>query len=179
MEVRVNKSTETVEWVVSGRTICIHNQYALYAFTQRDYLIKVKELHGQSRSGFSAYDKDGELIFSFIYLENQVLFMGKTIVLDDGVVISVDYEENKQVLVILKENEKKRSVLLYRIDGERIAEINSPRDFQFVALKKNSDSIMVTGRGRTDRTSDAFGRNDWNFKLNFENYYVERDVIVQ
>ena len=28
-------------------------------------------------------------------------------------------------------------------------------------------------------TRDSFGRNDWNFEINFENFYVERKSITQ
>ncbi len=38
---------------------------------------------------------------------------------------------------------------------------------------------MTVAQGTNDLTRDSFGRNDWNFTINFDNYYVERDSITQ
>ena len=38
---------------------------------------------------------------------------------------------------------------------------------------------MVAAQGTDDITKDSFGRNDWNFTINFDNFFVEKKSITQ
>ena len=139
----------------------------------------VKEKYESSESGFSTYDKDGNLVFSYKYLGNSLTFKKEDIDSINGVIISADYEEEKRKLVVLKELEEIRSLLVYDERGDFIAEIMSPRGYTFVSLKNNVGNIMVVAQGENDITRDSFGRNDWNFIFDFDNFYVQRKSITQ
>lgn len=64
-------------------------------------------------------------------------------------------------------------------NADFLSEINCPKGYIFVSLKNCAGHIMVVAQGINDLTRDSFGRNDWNFEINFENFYVERKSITQ
>ncbi len=179
MDVRVNKNDKIVEWNVGEKIIKIHNQYVLYAFKHGKNMLMIKEKSEISESGFSTYDKEGNLVFSYKYLENYINFRDKEISEINGAIVSADYEEEKGKLVILKESNEIRSILIYNDNADILAEINSPRGYVFVSLKNIAGNIMVVAQGTNDLTRDSFGRNDWNFVIDFDNLYVERKSITQ
>lgn len=179
MDVRVNKNEKKIEWNVGEKIIVIHNKHVLYAFEHGKNLLMVKEKYESSESGFSIYNKDGNLVFSYKYLGNSLTFREVDIASINGAIISADYEEEKRKLVVLKELEGIRSLLIYDEKGEFIAEIMSPRGYVFVSLKNNAGNIMVVAQGQNDMTRDSFGRNDWNFVIDFDNFYVEKKSITQ
>lgn len=179
MDVRVNKNEKRIEWNVGNRTISIYNDHVLYVFRHGKSLLMVKEKYEPSESGFSIYDKCGNLVISYKYLGDSLTF-GKVNITDiKGAIISVDYEEEKRMLVILKELEEIRSLLIYDEQGNFIAEIVSPQGYTFVSLKNSAGNIMVVAQGTNDMTRDSFGRNDWNFVIDFENFYVQKKSITQ
>lgn len=179
MDVSINKNDKIVEWNVGEKIIKIHNQYVLYAFKHGKNMLMIKEKHETSESGFSTYDKDGNLVFSYKYLGNHIKFKKKDISRINGAIISVDYEEEKEKLVIIKESDEVRSILIYDENTDILKEINSPRGYVFDSLKNNAGNIMVVAQGTNDSTRDSFGRNDWNFAINYENFYIERKSITQ
>ena len=190
MDVHINKDEKTVEWNVGEKIITIYNEHVLYAFTHGKHMLMIKERYDALKSGFSTYDKEGNLIFSFMYLGNHITFGEVDIDISNGTIIAADYEEEKRKLVILKETEERRSLLIYDEKGVLMAEIPSPEDYIFVSLKNNghysetpkdpnTGSIMVVAQGTNDKNSDSFGRNDWNFAIDFEFFYVRRKSITQ
>lgn len=179
MDVCINKNDKIVEWNVGEKIIKIHNQYVLYAFKHGKNMLMIKEKYETSEIGFSTYDKEGNLVFAYKYLGNYIKFKNKDISGINGAIISVDYEEEKGKLVILKESDDIRSILIYDENADFLTEINSPRGYVFVSLKNNAGNIMVAAQGTNDLTKDSFGRNDWNFAIDFENLYVERKSIIQ
>lgn len=176
MDVCVNKNNKIVEWCVGEQKITIHNDYILYAFKHGKNMLMIKEKYETSESGFSIYDKEGNIVFSYKYLGNYINFRDKHILEINGVIISADYEEEEGKLVILKEAEEIRSILIYDDNADIIAEINSPRGYIFVSLKNNDGNIIVEARGINDMTRDSFGRNDWNFVIDFENLHITRKL---
>ncbi|MCM1172352.1 MAG: hypothetical protein NC393_09525 [Clostridium sp.] len=179
MGVHINKNDKIVEWNVGEKTIRIHNEYVLYAFEHGRNMLMIKEKHEALESGFSTYDREGNLVFSYKYLGNHIKFKNKDISPINGSVISVDYEEEKGKLVVLKEYDEIRSIVIYDENSDALKEINCPRGYVFVSLKNNAGNIMVATHGTNDLTRDSFGRNDWNFAINFENFSVERKSIIQ
>ena len=167
MDVRVNKSEKRIEWNVGSRTITIHNAHVLYAFKHGKKLLMVKEKYESSESGFSIYDECGNLVVSYKYLGDSLTFREINIADIKGAIISADYEEET------------RSLLLYDESGDFIAEIVSPQGYTFVSLKNSAGNIMVVAQGTSNMTRDSFGRNDWNFVIDFENFYVQKKSITQ
>lgn len=99
----------------------------------------VKEKYESSESGFSIYDKCGNLVVSYKYLGDSLTFREVNIADIKGAIISADYEEEKRMVIILKELEETRSLLIYDEQGDFIAEIVSPQGYTFVSLK----TVMV------------------------------------
>ena len=79
----------------------------------------------------------------------------------------------------MKEKEKTKSLLLYDENFVNLAEIKSPNGYIFISLKNCIGNIMVVAQGTDDITKDSFGRNDWNFTINFDNFFVEKKSITQ
>lgn len=154
--------------------ICINK----YTFKHGKNMLMTKEKYDSSGSRRSACDIDGTLIFSYTYLENHIVFREMDIIID-GAIVSADYEEEKEMLVVLKVTDKVNVLLIYDHTGDCIKEIAPPSSYEFVSLKNNGGNIMVVARGMSDATRDEFGRNDWNFVIDFENLYVERKSITQ
>lgn len=179
MDVCVNKNEKTIEWNVGNRTIIIYNEYVLYAFKHGKNFLMVKEKYESSGSGFSIYEESGNLVLSYKYLGDSLIFREVNIDDINGTIISADYEEEKRKVVILKELEGTRSLLVYDEQGDFMAEMASPPGYIFVSLKNSDGNIMVVAQGTSDMTRDSFGRNDWNFIINFENYYVQKKSITQ
>lgn len=50
---------------IGGKKIKIHNQYVLYAFKHGKNMLMIKEKYETSENGFSIYDKEGNLVFSY------------------------------------------------------------------------------------------------------------------
>ena len=178
MDIRVNKNKKIVEWNVGEKVITIHNEHVLYAFKHGESMLMIKEKYEMSENGFSTYDMKGRVIFSYKYLKDSITFK-ETEIRINGVIISADYEEEKRKLVILKETGEIRSLLIYDENGDFLAEIVSPVGYRFVSLKNSAGNIMVVAQGTNDITRDSFGRNDWNFSINFDNFYVEKKSITQ
>lgn len=179
MKVRVNKNEKVVEWNVGEKIITIYNEHVLYAFKHGKNMLMIKEKHDTLGIGFSTYDIEGGLVFSYKYMGNCVTFRGVDIDIMNGAIISADYEEEKEKLVILIDKGKIRSLLIYDEQGDFISEIVSPIDYTFVSLKNNAGKIIVVAQGTNDTTRDLFGRNDWDFVIDFENFYVEKKSITQ
>lgn len=142
-------------------------------------LLMIKEKYEASESGFSTYDKEVNLVFSYKYLGNRITFREMHITEINGAIISADYEEEKRKLIVLKEVAETSSLLIYDEKGELIAEIISPRGYIFVSLKNNAGNIMVVAHGTNDMTRDSFGRNDWNFVIDFKYFSVQKKSIIQ
>ena len=45
------------------------------------------------------------------------------------------------------------------------------------SLKNHDGNIMVVAQGTSDMTKDSFGRNDWNFVIDFEDFYVKKILL--
>lgn len=179
MDVCVNKNEKKVEWSVGEKLITIYNEHVLYAFKHGKNMLMIKEKYDILGIGFSTYDIEGRLVFSYKYMGNCVTFRGVDIDVINGAIISADYEEEKKKLVILIDKEEIRSLLIYDEQGDFVSEIVSPIDYSFVSLKNNDGKIIVVAQGTNDMTRDLFGRNDWNFVIDFENFYVEKKTIIQ
>lgn len=139
----------------------------------------IKEKYESLESGFSIYDICGNLVISYKYLGDSFVFREESIVNIKGVIISADYEEEKRMIIVLKEFKETRSLLIYDEQGSLIVEIVSPQGYIFVSLKNQDGNLMVVAQGENDMTRDCFGRNDWNFAINFENLYVEKKSVIQ
>lgn len=179
MDIYVDKNSNRIEWSVDDNTVVICNNYVSYAFKHGKKLLMVKERYESSEVGFTIYDSSGNSVISYKYLGDNFTYRGVNIVDVNGMIISADYEEEKKNIVILKEFEKSRSLLIYGKQGDFVAEIPSPQGYTFISLKNCDGNIMVVARGTNDITKDSFGRNDWNFEVDLENFYVQKKSVIE
>ena len=152
MDIHINNGEKTVEWNVGEKVFTIHNENLLYAFQHGKNMLMIKERFETSEIGFTTYDAEENRIFSYKYLGNSIVF---------------------------REAGEARSLLIYDESGNFIAEIGAPSGYTFVSIKNNVGNIMVAAQGITDTTKDSFGRNDWNFTIDFSNFYVKKKAISQ
>lgn len=152
MDIHIKKDEKTVEWNIGEKIITIHNENLLYAFKHGKNMLMIKEKYETLESGFTAYDAEGNRIFSYKYLGDSIVF---------------------------REAGETRSLLIYDENGSFIAEIGAPSGYTFISIKNNAGNIMVAAQGTNDTTKDSFGRNDWDFTIDFNNFYVERKAITQ
>ena len=96
MDVRVNKNEKKIEWNVGSRTITIHNAHVLYAFKHGKNLLMVKEKYESSESGFSIYDKCGNLVVSYKYLGDSLTFREVNIADIKGAIILLIMKKKKE-----------------------------------------------------------------------------------
>lgn len=179
MEIHVNKQEKTIKWDYKEKTINVNNEYMLYAFKHGKDMLMIKEKYEDLGNGFSLYDITGKQIFSYKYSDNIIKYKENKIIKVRGNIISVDYQQVSNKLIVLREENDVRTIEIYEEKGNFIAQINAPRGYKFVSLKNDEGNIMVVAQGMNDITRDSFGRNDWNFAIDLENYYVEKKSIIQ
>lgn len=179
MKVKFDKTTGLVSWEIGDKDISIHFPDLFCAFNHGDQLIMVKERDKHSNEKFTIYNTEGEFILSYNYLDDKISFKDKVITLDNTHIMNADFDEARNVLIILIECEEKEFLFLYDSDGEYISYIPSPHDYRFMYLSNYKGNVRVIARGLQEKSADKFGRNDWIFLINVDNYYVEKDSIIQ
>lgn len=178
MDIRIDKEKRLVEWYEEGKKLQIYNKNVLYAFGHGKGMLLIKEKYSDT-TGFSAYDNRGNLIFSYKYLGNSIIFCDKNISIQDGRIITADYGEDKEKLIVLKETGETRVLVIYDKDERGNVEIRSPQGYKFVSLKNDCGNLMVVAQGMSELTKDAYGRNDWCFSIDLDNNIVQKERIIQ
>ena len=179
MKVKFDQTTGMVSWKTDDKDISMHFPNLFCAFKHGDQLIMVNEEDKNSNEKFSVYNIEGEFILSYNYLDNKVRFKSKVITLDNRQIIGADFDEKRNVLILLIKSDERELILLYDSNGEYISYIPSPHDFRFMYLSNDEGNVRVIARGLQEKSADKFGRNDWIFLINVDNYYVEKDSIIQ
>ena len=179
MKVKFDQTTGMVSWKTDDKDISMHFPNLFCAFKHGDQLIMVNEEDKNSNEKFSVYNIEGEFILSYNYLDNKVRFKSKVITLDNRQIIGADFDEKRNVLILLIKSDERELILLYDSNGEYISYIPSPHDFRFMYLSNDEGNVRVIARGLQEKSADKFGRNDWIFLINVDNYYVEKKKIIQ
>lgn len=179
MKVKFDKTTGLVSWEIGDKDISIHFPDLFCAFNHGANLIKVKEKDKNLKVSYSVYNIEGEFILSYNYLDNKVRFKSKVITIDNRQIIGSDFDEARNVLVVLNKSEEKEFLSLYNSNGEFLSSIPSPYDFRFFKLSNYKGNVRVIAHGLQEKSADEFGRNDWIFLINVDNYYVEKKKIIQ
>ena len=179
MKVNFDQTTGLVSWEIGDKEISIHFPDLFCAFNHGNQLIMMKEKDKHSNEKFTIYNTEGEFILSYNYLDDKISFKDKVITFDNTHIMDADFDEARNVLIILIECEEKEFLFLYDSNGEYISYIPSPHDFRFMYLSNDEGNVRVIARGLQEKSADKFGRNDWIFLINVDNYYVEKDSIIQ
>lgn len=179
MKVKFDQTTGMVSWKTDDKDISMHFPNLFCAFEHGDQLIMVKEKDKNLKVSYSVYSIKGEFILSYNYLDNKVRFKSKVISLDNRQIIDADFDKKRNVLILLIKSDERELILLYDSNGEYISYIPSPHDFRFMYLSNDEGTVTVVAHGLQEKSADEFGRNDWIFLINVDNYYVEKDSIIQ
>ena len=179
MKVNFDQTTGMVSWNIDDKDISMFFPNLLYAFKHGIRLVMVMEEDANSKESYSVYNIEGEFIFSYHYLDNNVRFMNKVLTLYDSQIIAADFDEVRNVLVVLNKSEEKEFLSLYNSNGEFLSSIPSPYDIKFFKLSNYKGNVRVIAHGLQEKSADKFGRNDWIFLINVDNYYVEKKKIIQ
>lgn len=179
MKVKFDKTTGMVSWKTDNKDISMHFPNLFCAFEHGDQLIMVNEEDKNSNEKFSVYNINGEFILFYNYLDDKVRFKDKVITLKNKQIIDADFDEKRNVLILLIKSDERELILLYDSNGEYISYIPSPHDYRFMYLSNYKGVVRVITHGLQEKSADEFGRNDWIFLINVDNYYVEKDSIIQ
>ena len=107
MKVKFDKTTGLVSWEIGDKEISIHFPDLFCAFNHGDQLIMVKEKDKHSNEKFTLYNTEGEFILSYNYLDDKISFKDKVITLDNTHIMDADFDEARNVLIILIKSEEK------------------------------------------------------------------------
>lgn len=179
MNILTDKENGIVKWTYNFKDIVIQDSNMMYAFEYGNKMVMLKLKSKDGKIAFSLYDINGEFILSYMPKSNKIeIGSNKCIHIDD--LISVEYsKKDKKIVALTGIKEDERKLIILDNYGNVISNIINPRSYTFYFTKKIGDTIMVVCLGNSDTTKDKYGRNDWNFRVDLDNYYVERISITQ
>lgn len=151
----------------------------MYAFEYGDEMVMLKFKNQGGEIGFSMYGINGEFILSYVPQSGGITIKSnRCIHMDD--LISVEYsKKDKKIVALIGMKEEERKLIILDCNGNIIANIINPPSYTFYFTKNIGNAVIAVCRGKSDITKDKYGRNDWNFRVNLDNYYVERVSITQ
>lgn len=151
----------------------------MYAFEYGNEMVML-ELKNQNRQNkLLIYNVNGSLILSYMQNGNEIFISNNKIIHIDKL-ISVEYSmKYKKIVVLAEKNKKERKLSILDERGNLITNIPEPRNYSFYYCKNIGNSIIVVCQGNSNETRDKYGRNNWNFRVDLNNYYVEKMSITQ
>jgi hypothetical protein len=168
----------TVKWF-NHSEIVIHSKDVMYAFEYGNELIMIKTNNRIDGTKFILYNINGAIILSYSLLSGAI-FDGSNKKIFESKLISVEFSNTyNKIIVIIGSCLEEYKLVILDINGKEVANIAHPRDYYFYSTKYVGNEIMVVCQGASDQTKDNYGRNDWNFRLDLNNYYVEKMSITQ
>ena len=169
----------TIKWLYNGDDIVINKKGIIYAFEYGDKMVMIKCKSHNGEVYFFLYDIQGKFILSYSLNNGEIVTkVNNSIWLED--LVSVEYSKDyNKIIVLVGKSMQEHKLKILELDGDVVAVITHPKDYYFMSTKYVQDVIMVVCQGITDITKDKYGRNDWNFRIDLNNYYVEKVSITQ
>ncbi|MDR2087764.1 MAG: hypothetical protein LBP73_00220 [Clostridiales Family XIII bacterium] len=169
----------TVKWFYDGKEMIVENPDMIYAFEYGNEMIMLKTKNKTKGIGFILHDIKGNVILSY-FLSCGKIFNGNDREIFSGALVSVDYNNvYDKVIAIVGDCSETYKLLILELSGDIVAVISHPREYYFHSTKCVKSDILAVCRGINDQTRDKYGRNDWNFRIDLNNFYVERLSITQ
>lgn len=179
MNILVNRKNGTAKWEYKGKDIVVRNINIMYAFEYGKDMVMLKIKDQDSKIGFVLYDIIGEFILSYMVETGEIILENNNRIYLDNLV-SIEYsKQNKKIVALTGTGENGNKLVIMDYIGKILADIPTPYGYKFYYTKNMEDEIIVVCQGISNATMDKYGRNDWNFKIDLENYYVERISITQ
>lgn len=173
MNIFIEKVENYVQWNHEGQNIKISLPNIMYGFTYgEDVMIKSKDENHVEM--FSIFDITGLFVLSYQAELGKITIGTKELKIKEF--ISLEYSKNKGKILVLCDKTK---LLIIDLDGNVLSQIVNPKDYQFYTIKRINGEIMVVCQGLIDELRDNYGRNDWNFSIDLDNFFLEKVSITQ
>ncbi len=178
MDIKFDRNNGKITWEYNGKKINIIKSNVLYAFEHGNNKVMVKE-RIEGHSSFSLYDETGVLIFDYQSNSKELHTNSGCISVDLEKIISADYDEIQNVLVILEGNGTDNILSLYENSGKKQGTISQPKELRFISLSNDKGRVDVSCRGLDAKYVDSFGRNDWCFEIDYESLNIKSGHVIE
>lgn len=179
MNILKDRKNGIVKWNYDGKDIVIQNANMMYAFEYGVEMVMLQVKSQDGQYGYSIYDINGNFILSYIEDGNKII-IGNNQCIQMDTLISVQYsKKDKKIVALTGMNKDERKLLVMDYSGNVVSSILNPTGYTYDYIKNSRDTIMAVCQGNSDITKDKYGRNDWNFRIDLNNYYVEKVSITQ
>ncbi len=179
MNILTDRKNGIVKWSYNNKDILIQNPSMIYAFEYGNEMVMLKLKNQDGKVEFSLYDVNGGFILSYSSHSDEITIgTYKSIQMND--LISVEYsKKDKKVIALIGMRDEERKLVIMDYGGNIITNIINPPGYTFYSTKNIGNTILVVCRGNSDVTRDKYGRNDWSFRIDLDNYYAEKISVTQ
>lgn len=179
MKIVVDKNNGLIKWSYDNKEIEVQNFNVMYAWKHEDSMVMIKIKNKNGEVGFIIYDISGEFILSYVEGDNK-LIIGNNKCVQLDTIISIDYsKKDKKIVALVNSSVDGEKLVILNSDGEILSKIPNPLGYKYYFIKNDGNNIVAVCQGLSDLSADKYGRNDWNFRVDLENYYVEKISITQ
>lgn len=174
-----NREKGIVKWFYNENEIIIKNPNIIYAFEYGNEMIMLKTKNKIEGVKFILYNIKGSAILSYSLTCGEIFAGDNSRIFADDLV-SVDYSNAyNKIIMIAGSYLEEYKLLIFELNGDKVANIPHPKDYYFYSTKCVGDDVLVACQGISNHTKDKYGRNDWNFRIDLNNYYVEKISMAQ
>ncbi|MGL4106688.1 hypothetical protein [Clostridium sp. LP20] len=179
MNIFTDRKNGIVKWSYNNKDIKIQNTDMMFAFEYANDMVMLKVKGNDSKIGFILYNTDGTIILSYsAKAEEIVIKENKHLKINN--LISVEYSKKYNKIIILRGiDDENQKLIIMDCNGDEISSIKNPVGYTFYYTKNVGNMVMVVCQGNSDLTKDKYGRNEWNYRIDLDNYYVEKLSITQ
>lgn len=179
MNIFIDRKNGIVKWKFHDKDIKVHNTDIIYAFEYANDMVMLKVKGKSEEIWFVLYDKEGNKILSYSVNAKEIV-INKNKHLKITGLISVEYSKKYNKIIILRGiDNQEQNLIIMDYNGYEISKVKNPKGYTFVYTKNMGNMIVVVCQGNSNLTKDKYGRNDWNYRLDLNNYYIERLSIMQ
>lgn len=179
MNIFTDRKNGIVKWSYNNKDIKIQNTDMMFAFEYANDMVMLKVKGKDSKIGFVLYNTDGTIILSYsVKAEGIIIKENKHLKINN--LISVEYSKKYNKIIILRGiDDENQKLIIMDCNGDEISSIKNPVGYTFYYTKNVGNMVMVVCQGNSDLTKDKYGRNEWNYRIDLDNYYVEKLSIIQ
>lgn len=179
IDIITDREKGMVKWFYNGNEKLVKNSDIFYAFEYGNNMVMLKTKDKIEGTRFILYNIEGDVILSYSLNNGKIFIDDNSYIFVDNLV-SADYSNvYDKIIVLTGKCVEEYRLLILNLNGDEVASICHPKDYYFYSTKCVGDNILVVCQGISDKTKDKYGRNDWNFRIDLNNYYVEKMSITQ
>lgn len=177
MNLETDRKKGLARWIYQSKEVRVKVPQICYAYQYGTDLVMVKSEN--DAYDFYLFHMDGRIILCYKSGKKGALRICDTFTMAVDDLISLEYSEQYQIIAMLCGDKPcSRKLYLLNGSGEALTQISCPAHFCFSSLKTCNGDLMAVCCG-DETTIDKYGRNDWNFKVHLDNYYLEKQSVTQ